>query len=263
MLLAADIGNTQIALGLADANGWLARWRLETDDRRTADEYGILVAEMFNLEDRDPSNVGAVVLACVVPSLTPVMTTMSQQLFGHTPLVVGPGTRTGMVVRYNPPSTLGSDRLVNAVAARHRFGAPVVVVDFGTATTFNVVDRDGAFAGGAIAPGVGIAADVLAEAGARLHRIDLSPPDRMPVVGRSTQHSMRSGVLYGYAGLVEGLLARIDAELDVSDREDVPVVATGGMAGVIAPLVDRIDAVENALTLEGLRLVGQLNGVHP
>jgi type III pantothenate kinase len=154
-----------------------------------------------------------------------------------------------MAVRYEPPSTLGSDRLADAVAARERYGAPVVVVDFGTATTFNVVDAAGAFVGGAIAPGLGTAADALADTSARLQRVamDAGPP---PLIGRNTEQSMRSGVLYGYAGLVAGLLDRIDAELGAPRAH---VAATGGLAGVVAPLVRRIDAIEPDLTLDGLR----------
>lgn len=263
MLLAIDAGNSQIALGLGDAASWHARWRLETDRRRTADEYGVIITELFELAGQPTDAVSAVVIACVVPSLTPLLNAVGRQVFGCAPLVLGPGVHTGMAVHYDPPAALGSDRLADAVAARARYGAPVVVVDFGTATTFNVVGRGGAFDGGAIAPGVGLAADALAEAGARLHRIDLVPPADMTVVGRNTDASMRSGVLFGYAGLVEGILARFDRELGVTDSSEVPVVATGGMSGIIAPLVGRITHVAPDLTLDGLREVGRLNGAVP
>jgi type III pantothenate kinase len=186
---------------------------------------------------------------------------MVETLTGCEPLVVGPGVRTGINVQYDTPTTLGSDRLVDALAARERFGAPVVAVDFGTATTFNVVDQSGDFVGGAIAPGVGLAADALAEAGAQLRRVDVMSPPSSTAVGRNTDDSMRSGILLGYADLVDGLLVRIDAELGQSAGQPTPVVATGGMAPVIAPLVDRITAVDPDLTLDGLRLVAQANGV--
>jgi len=274
--LAIDIGNSQITLGLGDDAGWRARWRLASDPRRTADEYAALVRDLVARDGCEPASVRATVVSSVVPALTPVIGAVCRRLFDRTPLVVGPGVHTGMAVRYNPPAALGADRLVNAVAARARFGAPVVVVDFGTATTFNVVDAGGVFVGGAIAPGVGLAAAALAEAGARLHRIDLAPAslDPPPLVGRTTEQSMRSGVLYGYAGLVEGLLARIDAELGVmaergagtnrggtiySATAPVPVIATGGMAGLVAPLVPRITAVEPDLILDGLRIILALN----
>lgn len=291
MDLAIDIGNSQITLGLGDDAGWRAHWRLATDSRRTTDEYSMLVRDLLEVDASDPRDVTGVALSSVVPALTPVVAAMCRRIFGRSPLVVEPGVRTGLAVRYNPPSALGTDRLVDAVAARARFGAPVVVVDFGTATTFNVVDAAGTFIGGAIAPGIGVAASALAEAGARLSRIDFRSPaaEPPPLVGRSTEASMRSGILYGYAGLVEGMLARIDAELaemaavdgtEFADRTvtaggpeamdrarasrmnpgtPIPVVATGGLAGVVAPLVPRIDAVEPNLILDGLRIILALN----
>jgi type III pantothenate kinase len=260
LILAIDVGNTEIVLGLGGEDGWTARWRLATVANRTADEYGVLVADLFARAGRSVREPTGIVVTSVVPCLTPVVTELCQRLFGRSPLVVGPGVRTGMPVRYQPPAALGSDRLVDAVAARARFGAPVVVVDFGTATTFNVVDAAGAFIGGAIAPGVGVAAEALARAGARLSRIELASGDGLPVVGRNTEQSMRSGVLYGFAGLVAGMLGRTDAELagmGVASR--APAVATGGMSRLIAPLVPRITAVVPDLTLDGLRLLFELN----
>ena len=272
MDLAIDIGNSQITLGLGDDAGWLARWRLASDPHRTTDEYSVLVRGLFARDGCRPESVTAVALSSVVPALTPVIVGLCHRLFDRGPFAVEPGIRTGMPVRYNPPAALGTDRLVAAVAARAKLGAPVVVVDFGTATTFSVVDHAGSFIGGAIAPGVGLAAAALAAAGARLSRIDLAPPssEPPPLVGRNTEHSMRSGVLYGYAGLVEGLLGRIDAELAEMAAHDVgagrldgpvPVVATGGMAGLVAPLVGRITAVEPDLILNGLRMILALNQV--
>jgi type III pantothenate kinase len=263
MLLAIDVGNSQVTLGLGAQDGWNHRWRLETHGNGTADEYGVLVSELFGLSDTPLASVTAAVLTCVVPSLTPVFASMVSRLFGREPLVVGPGTRTGMRVLYDSPGALGSDRLVDALAARHQWGAPVVAVDFGTATTFNVVDMHGDFTGGAIAPGVGTAAYALAEAGARLRHVELSVDDQSCVVGRNTEDSMRSGVVYGYADLVAGLLRRFDDEMGIEDPRRMPVVATGGMARVIAPLVERIGAVDPDLTLNGLRLVAEVNGVYP
>jgi len=260
MLIALDVGNTTITAGLADDLGWRARWRLTTDAGRTADEYGALFAELLDQAGIDPAEVDGAVLSSVVPALTPIVVTLCGALFGQRALVVGPGVRTGMEVRYDPPGALGADRLVDALAARERFGAPVVVVDFGTATTFNVVDASGAFVGGAIAPGVQLAADALAESGARLPRIDLAPVADLPVVGRTTESGMRAGTLYGYAGLVEGLLGRIEAELGAPPAT---VVATGGMAGLMAPLVPRIGSVVPDLTLDGLRHVHALNRGRP
>jgi len=219
----------------------------------------VLLNGLFELHASLPAEVTAIALSSVVPTLVPVIDAVSQQQFGLRPLVVGPGVRTGMDIRYESPASLGTDRLVDAVAARAAYGAPVVVVDFGTATTFNVVNQSGAFAGGAIAPGIGIAAAALAQAGARLRQIDLAPPDGMPVVGRNTEHSMRSGVIYGYAGLVTGLLRRILDELAPVHSDQVPVVATGGMVQAMAPLVPRINTIAPDLTLDGLRLIATLN----
>jgi type III pantothenate kinase len=261
MLLAVDVGNTQVTLGLGSHDGWQNRWRLETQGNRTADEYGVLVSELFELAGTSQAAVTAAVLACVVPSLTPVFRTMVGRLFNTEAVIVGPGTRTGMNVRYDPPGALGSDRLVDALAARERCGAPVVAVDFGTATTFNVVDHHGDFIGGAIAPGVGTAGYALAEAGARLQHVDLSVDPELAIVGRNTETSMRSGVVYGYADLVAGLLARIDDEMGIDDPLDMPVVATGGMSRIVAPLVQRIGHVVPDLTLDGLRIVAEVNGV--
>ncbi len=260
MLLAVDIGNSRATLGLGDRDSWQSRWRLETECSRTADEYVVLVGELFELTGTALSSVTSVVLTCVVPSLTPVFDVAMDRLFGCRPLVVGPGSRTGMNVRYNPPGALGSDRLVDALAARERWGSPVVAVDFGTATTFNVVDGSGDFAGGAIAPGVGTAAFALAKAGAQLRHVELRVDPEQSVIGRSTEASMQSGVVYGHADMVAGLLQRFDEEMGIDDPSLMPVVATGGMASVIAPLVDRIASVEPDLTLDGLRIVAKMNG---
>ena len=273
MLLAIDVGNSQISFGLGeaspsdpaaapDASVWHSRWRLPTHLHRTSDELSVLVAALLELDGFAPESVDRVVMSSVVPALSPVIRATCQRLFGSELLQVGPGVRTGLALRYEPPASLGSDRLVDAVAARTRFGAPVVVVDFGTATTFNVVDGSGTFIGGAIAPGVGVAAAALAAAGARLSRIDLTPPrepHRLPLIGRNTEQSMRAGVLYGYAGLVDGLLRRIEASLDATGEARPTVVATGGLAGAVAPLVGRFDHRVPDLILDGLRLIEALN----
>jgi type III pantothenate kinase len=258
MLLAINVGNTNTSLGLADRGGWRARWRLETAPRRTADEYGVLVTGLFGLSGVAPAQVRRIAIASVVPALTPVFTALSGALFGLQPLVVGPGSPTGLDVRYDPPASLGTDRLLDAVAARALAGAPVVAVDLGTATTLNVVDRHGAFIGGAIAPGLGVAAEALVAAGARLRAVDLAGAEAPPLVGRTTEQSLRAGVLYGYAGLVDGLLRRVAEELARRGEPAAPVVATGGFASTLAPLVPRIGRVVPELTLDGLRLVHEL-----
>jgi type III pantothenate kinase len=260
MLLAINVGNTHTQLGLADGSAWRARWRVSSATRRTVDECTVLVRGLFDAAGLTPAAVSAVVISSVVPALTPVFERLAATTFGVAALVVGPGVRTGMPVRYDPPAALGSDRLLDAVAARARFGAPVLVVDFGTATTFNVVDDSGTFVGGAIAPGVGIAAEALVNAGALLRPVDLTRDQAPPLIGRTTEDSVRSGVLYGYAGLVAGLLSRIDAVVATPGGGRGPVIATGGMAHVIAPMVPRIEQVVADLALEGLRLVHGLAG---
>ncbi len=261
MLLALDIGNSQIALGLYAAPRWRALWRLATDPSRSSDEYGIYLRELVQHCGLQITAVRGVVLSSVVPAVTELLVRACQELFGCVPFVVGPGVRTGMAVHYEPPASLGSDRLVNALAARERWGAPVIVVDFGTATTFSVVDASGAFAGGAIAPGVGASADALADAAARLRHVGLATQGDVPLIGTNTEDSIRSGVLYGHASLVDGLLARMIEELDPQAQATVPVIATGGYAGLLAPRVPRITATAPDLTLDGLRRIAERNGV--
>jgi len=217
------------------------------------------VRALFSADHIDVGSVRSVAISSVVPAVTPLMVTMATGLFGVKPLVVAPGIRTGVRIRYDPASHIGADRILNAVAARAKLGAPVIVVDFGTATTFTVVDAGGDLVGGAIAPGVGVAAEALAHSGARLRRIDLSPARGMPVVGSNTEASMRSGVLYGHAALVEGLLERMQSELGQQGAHPAPVVATGGHSSLIAPLVAAVDVIDPDLTLDGLCLIHQLN----
>ncbi len=263
MLLALDIGNSQIAVGLCAASKWQAVWRLATDPNRSCDEYRIYLEELFLRQDVPPQVVAAAVISSVVPAVTQPLSQACAQLFGCDSLVVGPGVRTGMAVRYEPPGSLGPDRLVNALAARETWGAPVIVVDFGTATTFSVVDHRGDFVGGAIAPGVGTSADALADAAARLRHVGLQSRGQPPLIGKNTEDSIRSGVLYGHASLVSGLLQRMTEELDPEARDSIPVVATGGFSSLLAPMVRRINTTEPDLTLNGLLLVAQRNGVTP
>jgi type III pantothenate kinase len=230
-----------------------AHWRLTTRREQTTDEYGILVRNLFAASGIEPSQIGGVALASVVPPLTSVLVALSRQYLGHDPLVVEPGVRTGMPILYEPPGDVGADRIVNGVAAYAAHGGPVVVVDFGTATTFDVVTRKGEYLGGVICPGIGISADALFQRAARLPRVDVRNPGR--VIGRSTVGSMQSGLYFGYASMVEGLLARIKAEIGEPTR----VVATGGLAESLAAGIKGIDAVDPVLTLTGLRLIWERN----
>lgn len=253
LLLTIDAGNTNTVLGIHRGTELVTHWRLTTRREQTADEYGILVRSLFAASQIDPGQIVGIALASVVPPLTPVLVTLSRQYLGHDPLVVEPGVRTGMPILYEPPSDVGADRIVNGVAAFALYGGPVIVVDFGTATTFDVVTRKGEYVGGVICPGVGISADALFQRAARLPRVDVRHPGR--VIGRSTVGSIQAGLFFGYASLVEGLIARIKAEL----AEPAKVVATGGLAETLAAELPSLDAVDSVLTLNGLRLIWERN----
>lgn len=258
MLLALDVGNSNVTAGLWRGTAWIGEWRIATDARRTAAEYGLYLDAFMTRAGFEPGAVRHVVISSVVPELDAVMVDVARGLTDARPLVVRPGTHSGLDIVYNPPSAVGSDRLAACAAAAERFGVPSVVVDFGTATTISVVDARARFVGGAIAPGVGITAEALARAGARLSRIALAP-GAIRLIGRTTAQSMRSGALLGHAAAVEHLLAGVDDELaGPAGRGGRPtVVATGGWSGALAPLVRRIDRVEPRLVLDGLRLIWQ------
>ena len=253
MLLTIDVGNTNTVLGVFEGASLLAHWRLTTRREQTADEYGILVRNLFATSSLDPTRVDAVALASVVPPLTPVLVELARQYLSQEALVVGPGVKTGMPILYEPPGDVGADRIVNGVAAFAAYGGPVIVVDFGTATTFDVISRRGEYVGGVICPGIGISADALFQRAARLPRVDVRNPGR--VVGRSTVGSMQSGLYFGYGAMCEGLIARIRAEID----EPARVVATGGLAATLAAEIPSIEVVDPVLTLTGLRLIWERN----
>jgi type III pantothenate kinase len=253
MLLTIDVGNTNTVLGVFEGASLLAHWRLTTRREQTADEYGILVRNLFATSALDPARVDAVALASVVPPLTPVLVELARQYLSQEALVIGPGVKTGMPILYEPPGDVGADRIVNGVAAFAAYGGPVIVVDFGTATTFDVISRRGEYVGGVICPGIGISADALFQRAARLPRVDVRNPGR--VVGRSTVGSMQSGLYFGYGAMCEGLIARIRAEID----EPARVVATGGLAATLAAEIPSIEVVDPVLTLTGLRLIWERN----
>jgi type III pantothenate kinase len=253
LLLTIDAGNTNTVLGVHRGTELVAHWRLTTRREQTADEYGILVRNLFSSSGLDPQQIAGVALASVVPPLTSVLVALSRQYLGQDPLVVEPGVRTGMPILYEPPGDVGADRIVNGVAALAAYGGPVIIVDFGTATTFDVVTRKGEYAGGVICPGIGISADALFQRAARLPRVDVRNPGR--VIGRSTVGSIQSGLYFGYASMVEGIIGRIRAELG----EPARVVATGGLAEALAADIPSLEAVDGVLTLTGLRLIWERN----
>lgn len=257
MLLAIDVGNSNIVLGLYDRERLAVHWRVATHKERTPDEYAVTVLQLFALAGIAPGAVRAGVLASVVPPLTPVFVDLCRTRFGVTPLVVGPDTDTGIVIRYQNPADVGADRIVNAVAAHARFGRAAIVVDFGTATTFDFVTAAGEYLGGAIAPGIGISAEALVQRTSRLPRIEIARP--ATVVGRTTSAAMQAGLFFGYVGLVDEIVSRMAREAGGNPA----VVATGGLAGLIAPETRTIKEIDEFLTLEGLRLIHVRGGARP
>jgi type III pantothenate kinase len=255
MLLAIDVGNTNIVLGVYEGDELATSWRLSTSRIMTADEYGILILNLFGRHKLKTSQVSAIIISCVVPPLMPTLEQVAQKYFHVEPLIVEPGIKTGMPLMYENPKEVGADRIVNAVAGYEKYGGPLIIVDFGTATTFCVVSARGEYLGGAITAGLGIASESLFQRTARLPRIELIKPRQ--VIGRSTVVSMQSGLIYGYIGQVEGLIQRITHELGGFDEPTV--VATGGIASLIAPECRNIHYIDQNLTMEGLRIIYQKN----
>lgn len=253
LLLLIDVGNTNTVIGVHRGDDLLDSFRLSTDSDRTADEYGALVLPLFARLGVDPAAADAVVVASVVPPLNDTLDRLARRYFGRAPLFIEPGVRTGMPIRYDNPSEVGADRIVNAVAARELYGAPVVVVDFGTATTFDIVNAAGEYAGGIIAPGILISAEALFAQASRLYRVDVRKPSLL--VGRNTAAAMQSGIYYGSIGLVDGILARLLAEIPGVQN----VVATGGQAELIAAGSAYIREVNPGLTLLGLKMIYDRN----
>ena len=249
MLLVIDVGNTNTSLGVYEGDRLVAHWRLTTARDRTVDEYGVYARNLFSLVGIDFKEIDAVAVASVVPPLNFTLRRMSEVYFHRTPLFIDHTTDTGMPVLYEPASDVGADRIVDAVAALAKYGAPCVVVDFGTATTCNAISARGEYLGGVITPGIQISSDALFARAARLPRVEIRRPAK--VIGSSTVGSIQSGLYYGYVGLVDGILRRVVAELGGSPA----VVATGGLAPLIAHGSELIQRVDDTLTLEGMRII--------
>jgi len=253
MLLVMDVGNTNTVLGLYQDETLLASWRLTTNRAQTTDEYALLVAGLFSLRGVDQRQVTDAIVSSVVPPMDSTIRETFQHHYGIDPLFVGPGLKTGMPIQYDSPADVGADRIVNAVAGYARYGGPLIIVDFGTATTFDVVSVRGEYAGGIICPGLGIAAEALFSRTAKLPRVDIRRPARL--IATNTVGSIQSGLYYGYLGLVDGLIERLLQELG----SDTRVIATGGLAELIGRDSRYISECDPMLTLEGLRLIWQKN----
>ncbi len=249
MLLVIDVGNTNTSLGVYDGTRLVAHWRLTTNRARTVDEYGVHSRNLFELAGLDFKAIDAVAIASVVPPLNYTLKTMSERYFQQTPLFVDENTNHGLKICYEPASEVGADRIVDAVAALQKYGAPCIIVDFGTATTFDVLGKNEEYLGGVIAPGIMISSDALFAKTAKLPRVDIKRPPK--VVGTSTRTAMQSGLYHGYTGLVDGVLRKIIDEIGGAPK----VVATGGLAPLIATGSEFITIVDETLTLDGLRLI--------
>jgi type III pantothenate kinase len=253
LLCVADIGNTHTVLGLYDGDKLVEKWRLRTDTHRTTNEWGLTLKNLFDLQELNIADVTDAAISSVVPPAVHTLVRACKRYFGVTPLVIGPGTKTGLAIRYENPREVGADRVVNAVAALSTIDTACIVVDFGTATTFECLSSKGEYLGGAICPGIGTALEALVNRAAKLPRVEIIKP--RTAIGRNTVESMQSGILYGYVSLVDGLVQRLSAEMDGK----VSVIATGGLAGTISAESTTIERVVPDLTLEGLRLIYRRN----
>lgn len=253
MILVIDVGNTNIVLGIYQGKELLHHWRISTNRSGTVDEYGIMIHNLFQYAGLSLDKIAGVAISSVVPPLMGLLEQLCLKYLQKAPLIVGPGIKTGLNIRYENPREVGADRIVNSVAAIEKYGSPLIVVDFGTATTFDYIDGDANYLGGAIVPGIGISTEALYQRAAKLPRIELVKPKS--VVGRNSVASMQAGIIYGYVGQVDGIVNRIKKEFKVQPR----VIATGGLAELIFTESETIEVIDSMLTLEGLRIIYERN----
>jgi type III pantothenate kinase len=249
MLLAVDVGNTNIVLGIYDRDKLAVSWRVSTNRQQTGDEYGIILKNLFSQSGINESCLTGIIISSVVPTLMLSLEEMALRYFNIEPMVVGPGIKTGLNIVMDNPKEVGADRIVNAVAGFELYGGPLIIVDFGTATTFDAISERGDYLGGAIAPGISISTEALFQRAAKLPRVELIKPKR--VIGRDTITSMQSGIIFGFVGQVDGIVRRMSREFDKQPK----VIATGGLAKLIASESETLEAVNPMLTLEGLRII--------
>lgn len=253
MLLAIDVGNSNNVIGLFSRDKLLTHWRIRTEWNRTADEYWVLIKEFIIMNKIDAETIDDIIISCVVPKLIRTLEEMSKKYFSCEPLIVGPGIKTGIPILYRNPAEVGADRIVNAVAGYEKYGGPLIIVDFGTATTFDAISKKGEYLGGAIFPGVQISLEALFKNTAKLPRVDLSVPEQ--VIGKSTVESIQSGAIYGYVGLIDSMVVRMRNEL----RQKARAIATGGMGQLISSNTETIEIFDPFLTLDGLRILYEKN----
>lgn len=257
MILLVDVGNTNIVLGVHNGREYIASWRISSDGNKTSDEYGIQVIELFRLSDIDPSSIEGVIVSSVVPNIMHSLENMLRKCFKVEPIIVGPGIKTGINIKYDNPKEVGADRIVNAVAAHEIYKSPVIIIDFGTATTFCSVLENGDYLGGCICPGIRISADALFERAAKLPRVELEMVDK--VICKNTVSSMQSGIILGYIGQVEYIVKKMKSEMSRKTKKEPLVIATGGLAKLISKGTKSIDRVDSSLTLEGLKILYEKN----
>ena len=254
MILGIDVGNTNIKYGVFDGERIAASFRVSSRLSRTADEYGAVLVNLLKDKGIEKTDIDGIIMSSVIPPLNYTICHMCEYFFGKTPLMVGPGIKTGLNVKVENPKEVGADRIVNSVSAYNKYGGPIVVIDFGTATTFNVIDENGALTGGVIAPGVKTALESLVHNTAQLPMIELDAPES--VIGKNTKSSMQAGIIFGFSGLVDNIINKIKRKLN---KTDLTVVATGGLGEIIAKEASCIDKVDRTLTLDGLRMIYALN----